>query len=620
MKRRTRVRSRALNSNTLSSKRRDATCSVVTENHIKDEIGSATQNKKSGSNVLESIALRNLKKHFKAFKGAGSSSRTGEIVEDNNARKETSSMTAARSNSPTTTKLKKQKPKLVKSAPNVSTTPRKSTLLANRRKNKSPTHKHRSKTTSPLVAKRRQRTTKRWMVEPLKEEATNKYLVSKGSPKSKLSVMVKNETTGPSSRRNGGSVQTPPSPYSPSNDRIKRSQRSILNQKLKIQETIHHNHKKRYAALQSMRGPQRKAISQPPSMRLASSVSIKEEDSYFPLFESKSRGSVNVHEYAESVEFIESSNQCITKVIGTHLEHFAQLSSLDLFANNIKELDESIGELGNTLMYLSLSYNKLRQLPRSLNKFHTLTTLLLSNNQLCEIPEEIGSLVSLRHLEMNDNYLKDVPASIGGCRSLVRLELANNHFDCLPSTIAYLPSLEVLILSNNKIEYLPGVVPACCQRLRVLCLMDNCLEKLPVELGYLRSLQILRVQRNPLHLETHAPIIDFVIQLWRQLVGTDVIPVSRKTIWNAINISSLYGNLILPTGIFSMNHDPSFISTVPLIIVFAKWMQNAEDRALIAQPHFFVRHSISNIDIEECAIERSEKTDHFADCIVICAS
>mmetsp|Transcript_6384 Transcript_6384/g.9302 ORF Transcript_6384/g.9302 Transcript_6384/m.9302 type:complete len:552 (+) Transcript_6384:38-1693(+) len=364
---------------------------------------------------------------------------------------------------------------------------------------------------------------------------------------------------------------------------IKRSQDSIINDRLKIEQSIHSNHKKRYAALLNInKRSERYAIRHHHPMRLIDGLNeqekkeIKESEHFFPLFEKRNKVEYKIFEYSETVDFIEASNQCITSIIPLHFHRFPNISWMDLFANQISKIPDNIGELGNSLMYLSMSYNHLSTIPSSMENLTLLTTLLLSNNRLTEFPEAICNLPTLRHLELNDNQISDVPHSIKGCISLERLELANNAFESCPATISYCESLEMLILSNNQITYLPGIVPAHCQRLRVLCLKNNKLRKLPVELGYLKDLQIFRLHGNPLSLSKHEFLIDYVTDRWKHVEDLDEIPISREAIWRALNISSFYGNLIIPPVLYSVDNY-TFTCSVPMIIMFHKWMKD--------QPH-----------------------------------
>lgn len=78
-----------------------------------------------------------------------------------------------------------------------------------------------------------------------------------------------------------------------------------------------------------------------------------------------------------------------------------------------------------------LEYNRIVEVPASINRLHTLTFLDISNNRLLEFPK-IDGLTSLLHLQISHNMLQ---------------ELA----DFSPSP------LKILSCSHNKLGALPNL-------------------------------------------------------------------------------------------------------------------------------------------------------------------
>lgn len=62
-----------------------------------------------------------------------------------------------------------------------------------------------------------------------------------------------------------------------------------------------------------------------------------------------------------------------------------------------------------SLRHLSLSYNKLNELPDNLQGMTSLTFLALNNNQLSELPPSLCRLPALASLRLGNNHLTTLP-------------------------------------------------------------------------------------------------------------------------------------------------------------------------------------------------------------------
>ena len=129
------------------------------------------------------------------------------------------------------------------------------------------------------------------------------------------------------------------------------------------------------------------------------------------------------------------------------------ITSLDLFDNNITKLPVEIGQL-TQLTELYLRNNKLTNLPAEIGQLTQLTTLHLSLNKLTHLPVEIGQLTQLTELILYGNNITQLPVEIGQLTQLTRLFLQNNNITHLPVEIGHLIQLTSLYLSDNPVENL----------------------------------------------------------------------------------------------------------------------------------------------------------------------
>lgn len=138
------------------------------------------------------------------------------------------------------------------------------------------------------------------------------------------------------------------------------------------------------------------------------------------------------------------------ETISDNVIKLKNLNILNISNNKISYLPNSLCGL-DELERLNIDYNQLKKLP-SLEKLPKLDSLSAHNNEieeLSELPE------SLTWLNLNTNKLKQLPVSITKLKNLKTLVLSSNLFDSFPEEILKLESLESLDLGGNPIEYLP---------------------------------------------------------------------------------------------------------------------------------------------------------------------
>jgi hypothetical protein len=133
---------------------------------------------------------------------------------------------------------------------------------------------------------------------------------------------------------------------------------------------------------------------------------------------------------------------------------FVNLLVLSLNDNKLASLPPEFWQLTN-LSTLSLSSNQLTALPPEIRQLTKLEHLSLSSNQLTTLPPEVGQLTKLEYLGLGDNRLASLPPEIVELTNLTRLGLGGNGLTSVPPQITGLPNLAVLYLGINRLVSLP---------------------------------------------------------------------------------------------------------------------------------------------------------------------
>jgi hypothetical protein len=134
---------------------------------------------------------------------------------------------------------------------------------------------------------------------------------------------------------------------------------------------------------------------------------------------------------------------------------FRQLRRLHLDGNDIRVIPELLGENLLNLEVLTLSNNKVEELPGSFARLRNLKSLHLSNNCFVNFPTSVCELKRLLFLDLSTNEIAQLPADIEGLISIETLLLFQNKLDYLPDSIGTLSNLRTLWLGNNKLTRLP---------------------------------------------------------------------------------------------------------------------------------------------------------------------
>ncbi|KAI0461261.1 hypothetical protein LJB42_000927 [Komagataella kurtzmanii] len=161
------------------------------------------------------------------------------------------------------------------------------------------------------------------------------------------------------------------------------------------------------------------------------------------------------------------------------ISELQELTSLDLHLNNIKTLPITIwqlnlrelilssnslpdtpaltgeNKLGNSLLILSLSHNRLRNRYLSnLINFKNLRSLNISYNGIYDLTNgSLGHLKNLTHLYLSGNELTILPDDLESLTNLTVLHLNGNRFQSLPYELSKIPRLSVLDVGSNILKY-----------------------------------------------------------------------------------------------------------------------------------------------------------------------
>ncbi len=130
-----------------------------------------------------------------------------------------------------------------------------------------------------------------------------------------------------------------------------------------------------------------------------------------------------------------------------------KIIALDLRECDLSEFPTEIGRFSNSIQELTLSGNKLSELPSEIYRLHGLRTLNLQKNEITVISDEISNLTDLRTLDLSQNQLKHLPTEIGRLTNLTELRIWGNQIETLPKEFERLKKLKKLYLSKSLYEF-----------------------------------------------------------------------------------------------------------------------------------------------------------------------
>jgi Leucine-rich repeat (LRR) protein len=144
--------------------------------------------------------------------------------------------------------------------------------------------------------------------------------------------------------------------------------------------------------------------------------------------------------------------------VPVRLADLDSLTNIGLCSHRLTSLTPAIATLSSATI-LQLCCNQLIALPREISLLSgSLTVLSLAKNELLELPEEIGYLNQLIELDVSWNRLRTIPRSIEKLKKLNVLRINHNMVTHLPSQIGELTQLISLDVSDNPLQVLPAEV------------------------------------------------------------------------------------------------------------------------------------------------------------------
>ncbi|XP_065846608.1 protein flightless-1 homolog isoform X2 [Oscarella lobularis] len=182
----------------------------------------------------------------------------------------------------------------------------------------------------------------------------------------------------------------------------------------------------------------------------------------------------------KKLEYLAVSRNSLHHLHDGDLQSLSRLRVVNARRNHIKDpgIPPEIFELGE-LSTIDFSYNQLEKVPEGLEKATGLLVLSLSHNKIEELPKELFvECCDIHHLDLSDNRLTTIPPTLRRCRNMDTLMLANNP------------------MVNSKLRSLQGLV-----NLRTLNLRntERNLSNFPEQLdSWLVNLEDLDISRNGL--------------------------------------------------------------------------------------------------------------------------
>jgi len=192
-----------------------------------------------------------------------------------------------------------------------------------------------------------------------------------------------------------------------------------------------------------------------------------------------------------------------SKIIKKTLEEAqnVEYAEIDFSDKSLVSLEPDMSRMWTmkNITRLTLSNNKITELPPAIANLENMEILNLFNNCLEEIPVSLSGMPKLRILNLGINKLAKLPRGFGSFPCIEVLDLSYNTLSeaGLPSNFWIMSTLRALYLSDNEFELISPDVKNL-KNLRILALRDNELVDLPQEIGELGGLRELHLQGNRL--------------------------------------------------------------------------------------------------------------------------
>eukprot|EP00467_Chlorarachnion_reptans_P001629 CAMPEP_0114497978 /NCGR_PEP_ID=MMETSP0109-20121206/6623_1 /TAXON_ID=29199 /ORGANISM="Chlorarachnion reptans, Strain CCCM449" /LENGTH=560 /DNA_ID=CAMNT_0001675417 /DNA_START=198 /DNA_END=1880 /DNA_ORIENTATION=+ len=138
---------------------------------------------------------------------------------------------------------------------------------------------------------------------------------------------------------------------------------------------------------------------------------------------------------------------------------YKNLKVLDASDNSLAQLPiEFVGAASHHLKQLEivfLSKNKFKQIP-DLSSLPALRILGMRNNALHGIPVTNLPVNSMEWLILTGNHIREIPKEIMKLKKLRKLMLSHNEIKTIPKEISSLSNLQMLRIANNRLTLIPN--------------------------------------------------------------------------------------------------------------------------------------------------------------------
>ncbi|KAJ3304560.1 hypothetical protein HDV03_002513 [Kappamyces sp. JEL0829] len=140
---------------------------------------------------------------------------------------------------------------------------------------------------------------------------------------------------------------------------------------------------------------------------------------------------------------------CSMSTLPAEMSQFVSLRILFFAGNKFAEIPSVLGSLPSLFM-LSFKSNQVASVPEA-SLSDSIGWLILTDNKIRQLPRSIGRLSRLQKCMLSSNLLAELPSEMGNCKSLELLRLADNRFSAMPDWLLSLPRLFWLAFSGNPL-------------------------------------------------------------------------------------------------------------------------------------------------------------------------
>jgi hypothetical protein len=214
---------------------------------------------------------------------------------------------------------------------------------------------------------------------------------------------------------------------------------------------------------------------------------------------------------ADSLEILDLSGNQLSS-LPDDLDKLTQLKVIFCSQNQFTELPAVLGRCPS-LQMIGFKANQIRSVPAS-SLPAQLRWLTLTDNKIAQLPQEIGHCRYLQKLMLAGNQLQSLPETLVNCHRLELIRIAANHLHSLPKWLLSLPRLSWLAYSGNPF----------CAELETAALASSSLDEMPwhtLELGALLGEGASGVIHRATHRESNA---DVAVKLFKGDVTSDGLP------------------------------------------------------------------------------------------------